>query len=608
MKPTDLGRPHTDEWPRLIVEAAPYAMLMVDARRLIVLVNRGTEKLFGFSRDELIGEPVEKLVPARYRDRHAAQVEGFVAAPKARAMGGRELVGVRKDGTDVPIEIGLNPLETPDGVFTLASIIDVSERRRADERFRVVVEAAPSAMLMVDGERRITLVNRKTEDLFGYDRKELVGQRIETLLPERFRERHAGYVKSFLGAPTARPMGAGRELFGRRKDGREIPIEIGLNPIETPDGVYTLASVIDITERKRAEAAQQRLAAIVENSEDAIVSTTLDGAITSWNRGAERLFGYSADEAVGRPASMLVPERLADEEVRVMDRLRRNEQIDHFETVRRRKDGTEVDVSEMVSPVRNGAGELAGGSRISRDITELKRRDTELQRSNAELEQFAYVASHDLQEPLRMVANYTELLAERYKGKLDAKADKYIYYASDGARRMQRLVTDLLAYSRVGSQGKPLRPVASADVLMSVLQSIHPLLRDAAATVEHEGLPIVFADEVQLRQLFQNLVGNAIKFRAEAAPRVTIRAVQQGDRWLFSVADNGIGIDMKYADRIFQMFQRLHELGRYEGSGIGLSIAKRIVERHGGRIWVESREGHGTTFHFTLRAVPRGES
>lgn len=607
MNPSASDKAVSGDWSHLLVEAAPNAMIMIDRQRRIVLINRGTEKLFGFDRLELLGEPIERLVPERYREKHPAHVDGFFVEPKTRAMGaGRELFGLRKDGTEVPIEIGLNPIETPGGLFTLASIIDITERRRAEERFRIAVEAAPNAMLIVDQSRCITLVNRKAEELFGYERAELLGQFVEMLVPGRSRAQHPAFVEGFRAAPKARPMGAGRELFGRRKDGQEVPIEIGLNPIETPDGTVTLASIIDISERKRAEAIQQRLATIVESSNDAIISKSLDGIITSWNRGAEHLFGYTAEEAIGQSIELLVPERLVDDERRILDHIRRGESMNHFETIRRRKDGSEIDVSIQLSPLLNGGGEVVGGSQIARDITELKRRDADLQRSNAELEQFAYVASHDLQEPLRMVANYTELLAERYRGKLDEKADKYIHYASDGARRMQRLVADLLTYSRVGSQGKPFATVKVDDVLHNVVKLIQPLVDESEATIDHHELPMVLADEVQLHQLLQNLLGNAIKFRADRSPHIEVSARREGGFWCLSVKDNGIGMEMQYAERIFQMFQRLHEMGKYPGSGIGLAISKRIVERHGGSIWVESQPGQGAVFHFTLRAVPLG--
>jgi PAS domain S-box-containing protein len=594
------------DWSNLVVEAAPNAMLMIDSERRIVLVNRAAEQLFGYAREELDGHTVEMLIPQRYRDSHPQHVRGFLEQPRTRSMGaGRELFGQRKDGTEVPIEIGLNPIETSEGLFTLASIIDITERLRAQERFRLVVEAAPNAMLMIDRQRGIILVNRKTEDMFGYSREELLGQSIEMLVPQRYREEHPAHVSAFFVQPKARAMGAGRELYGCCKDGTEVPVEIGLNPIETPEGLCTLASIIDVTERKRAEVAHERLAAIVEFSDDAIVSKTPDGVIVSWNRGAEQLFGYTAEETIGKPIFMLIPERLLDEEHRMLEKIRTEGVSNHFETLRRRKDGSVVDVSVRLSPIRNASGEVIGEASITRDITDLKRRDAELQRSNAELEQFAYVASHDLQEPLRMVANYTELLAQKYQGKLDEKADKYIHYAADGARRMQRLVADLLSYSRVGSQGKDLVAVDSKQVLADVLEGLERLIRETDAQVDYAPLPMVMADEGQLRQLFQNLISNAIKFRADVAPRVTVAATRQGERCIFSIADNGIGLDMQHAGRIFQMFQRLHELGKYDGSGIGLAIAKRIVERHGGSIWVESTLGAGTTFFFTLTAATK---
>jgi signal transduction histidine kinase len=224
----------------------------------------------------------------------------------------------------------------------------------------------------------------------------------------------------------------------------------------------------------------------------------------------------------------------------------------------------------------------------------------ELKRSNAELEQFAYVASHDLQEPLRMVASYTELLAERYRGKLDPQADKFIGYAVDGARRMQGLIRDLLAFARVSSKAKPLQPTDSEEVLERVLNDLRPVMEKAGAKVTHTKLPMVNADNSQLGQVLQNLIGNAIKFRGKTPPQVEVSAEFVDEMWKFAVADNGIGIPQEVGDRIFQMFQRLHTREEYEGSGIGLAIAKRIVERHGGRIWFDSKPGEGTTFRFTL--------
>jgi light-regulated signal transduction histidine kinase (bacteriophytochrome) len=246
---------------------------------------------------------------------------------------------------------------------------------------------------------------------------------------------------------------------------------------------------------------------------------------------------------------------------------------------------------------------------VYRDITERKNAEEQirralldLQRSNQDLEQFAYVASHDLQEPLRMVASYTELLAQRYEGQLDDKAQSYIRYAVDGASRMQRLINDLLTYSRVNTRGQAFQPTDSHAVLGEALQNLTAAIEESRAIITNDDLPTVHADGTQLLQLLQNLVGNAIKFRGGDFPHVHLSARKDGREWIFAVRDNGIGIDEKHADRLFVIFQRLHGRQEYPGTGIGLAVCKRIVERHGGRIWFESEPGKGSTFYFTLPA------
>jgi light-regulated signal transduction histidine kinase (bacteriophytochrome) len=231
---------------------------------------------------------------------------------------------------------------------------------------------------------------------------------------------------------------------------------------------------------------------------------------------------------------------------------------------------------------------------------ELKRYATELERSNKELQQFAYVASHDLQEPLRMVAGYVQLLGRRYKGKLDSDADEFIDFAVDGANRMQQLINDLLAFSRVNTQGKDLVPIDCEAVLEITLTNLKKAIEERGAKVTHDTLPTVMGDDMQIGQLFQNLISNATKFHRIETPHVHVSAEEKENEWVFSVRDNGIGIDPEYAERIFLIFQRLHKRSEYPGTGIGLAICKKIVERHDGRIWVQSESGKGSTFYFTI--------
>jgi PAS domain S-box-containing protein len=363
--------------------------------------------------------------------------------------------------------------------------------------------------------------------------------------------------------------------------------------------------------QERSDAAlresQAQLEALVHSALDAIVGKTLNGTITAWNRGAEKLFGYSSSEALGESLQMLLPEERANEESDILARIARGENVEHFETVRVRKDGKNVDVSVTISPIRDSGGAIVGASKIARDITERKRAEkklaekmAELARSNADLEQFAYVASHDLQEPLRMVAAYTQLLAERYRGKLDENADKFLGYASEGALRMQSLIQDLLAFSRVGRVGVARGRVDCDAAMEEVLLTLGPAIHESGAVVTHGALPVLWTDGPQIAQVFQNLIENAIKFRGKEPPAISVQAEKTGGQWLFSVSDNGIGIAPEFAQSIFTVFQRLHTRAEYPGNGIGLAICKKIVEHCGGKIWVESQVGRGSTFKFTM--------
>jgi PAS domain S-box-containing protein len=364
----------------------------------------------------------------------------------------------------------------------------------------------------------------------------------------------------------------------------------------------------DVTDLKRTVELQQRLAAIVESSDDAIVGKNLNGIIQSWNGGAQRLFGYTADETVGKPISMLTAPECVDEIPLILQRISRGERVDHYETKRKTKDGRIINVSLTISPIRDASGEIIGASKIARDITDRKRHEQALRelndalrRSNADLEQFVYSASHDLQEPLRTVATYSELLRRKFGGQLGEAGEKYIGYTVEGALRMDKLLKDLRVYTHVSTLAKqPTEDVNANDSLEHALANLQRLINDNGATVKYTSLPLVRMHGFQLEQLFQNLIGNAIRYRSDEPPRVDIAAERHCDEWLFSVRDNGIGIEPQYKEQIFGIFQRLHNAAEYPGTGMGLAICERIVQRLGGRIWVESELGQGSTFFFTV--------
>jgi PAS domain S-box-containing protein len=525
------------------------------------------------------------------------------------------------------------------------------ERRRAKNSAAALKEAlkaamlesSPDAIITIDHEGKVIETNAAVEKIFGYTRQDMLGQEMAALIvPPSTREQHRQGMAHYLATGEGPVLGKRIELSAMHADGTEFPVEVMISPIRSAGPARFTGYVRDITERKRVEEelrrltaeleqrvvartkevintnirlydTDQRLRLLVESVKDyAIVMLDLNGRVTSWNSGAERITGYRAEDIVGRDFSCFyVPEDIAAGKPR--QNLARAAVAGRYEdeSWRVRKDGTRLLADVVITAVRDETGSLLGFSKVTRDVTERKEaeaalhhRTEELIRINAELERFAYVSSHDLQEPLRMVSSYTKLLAKRYKNKLDADAKEFIQYAVDGAERMSQLIRDLLDYSRLGARARKSESVDCEEVLNRVITDLKTAIEENGAKITHNSLPTVAADAVQIGQLFQNLIGNALKFRGDKNPRIHISAKLTVEtsvpEWLVAVQDNGIGIQQEYVHRIFEVFQRLHTKAEYPGSGIGLAICKKIVEGHGGRIWVESTPGQGCTFFFTL--------
>jgi PAS domain S-box-containing protein len=750
-KETERKLQETGERTQAILDNTTAVVYLKGPDGRYLLVNRQFESLFGVTRDEAIGRTDEELFPPelarllRSNDFRVLREQIPLEVEEAIPAG---------DHARTYLSIKFPVLDSARRPYAVCGIsTDITERKRGEEalrsseqHFREIVNTTHEAFVSMDEAGRITAWNPEAETTFGWTEEEAVGRALaDTIIPERYRGMHNRGVRQFLESGHAAFLNRRVEIEALHRDGHEFPVEMTITAARVGNRYAFNAFLHDIGARKQAEQALRRLAEIIETSGDAIFATGPGGEITSWNAGAERLYGYSPDEAIGASLRMLAAADRAPHDFDVLDRALHGVRLEDHETDQLRKDGTLVPVSLSISPIRSSSGALAGVSVIARDRTErkraeealrevqeafrtafedapigmalfsvdpaadgrllqvntslceitgytpeellrtslhavthpldqeqeitlaedllagrvpnyqlekrfvrrdgapvwvmhnvstvhdaggrllygiaqvqditerkraedglariaaeLERRAVELERSNADLQQFAYVASHDLSEPLRMVSSYVQLLERRYGDKLDSDAHEFIEFAVDGVNRMQRLIDDLLTYSRVGTSEYSFEKVDVAALVEDTLRGMRATVADSNAIVTHDELPTVVGDPGQLRQLFQNLISNGIKFVEEGPPRIHVSAVRDGRSWRFGVADNGIGIDSNHAERIFAVFKRLHGRDAYPGSGIGLSICKRIVERHNGRIWVEPSETGGSRFCFTI--------
>jgi PAS domain S-box-containing protein len=611
-----------------LMEVAPDAMVISDSNGRIVMVNVETERLFRYTREELVGRLFEVLLPERFRDKHREHRQGYTANPRTRLLGeSLELWGLRKDASEFPVEISLRPLETQEGLCIANSIRDATQRRRieqalreSEECFRLMVSNVKDcAIVMLDPEGRVISWNEGAERTKGYRAEEIVGHQLSVFYTAEDMQR---------GKPAfALEIAAKRGFFEDegwrvRKDGSRFWAHVVLTALRDENGRLRGFGKItrDITGRKEAEealrASEETLRLAVEAAEMGTWSWNLERDEIHWSERFRALLGLSPQAKLNyqgfldatHPGDRWRLDRSFkgtlqqgapyDIEFRAVWPDSSVHWIAAKGRAQRNPEGIAVDMQGIVMDVT----ERKNAEETLRRQEATERRTGELKRSNDDLQQFAYVAAHDLQEPLRMVASYTQLLAQRYKGRLDSDADEFIAFAVDGAHRMQLLIADLLAYCRVETKGKELRETAAEGALAQALLNLQSAVQESGGVVTHDPLPTVFADGAQLVQLFQNLVGNAIKYHGAESPRIHISAKNEGDEWIFSVRDNGMGIDTMFFEKVFVMFQRLHGREEFSGTGIGLTVCKKIVERHRGRIWVESEPGKGSTFYFALPA------
>jgi PAS domain S-box-containing protein len=719
------------------------AVIVTNAKGVVTRINAVAERLTGWPSAEAIGQTLTSIfVIVNESTREPVPNPAERAIREGTAVGlANHTILLSRSGEEIPIDDSAAPIRDAEGAIAGAVLIfrDVTRRRQAEaalarsERvFRTLADTAPVLIWMADTDAKRTYFNKPWLDFTGRSIEQESGNGwFESIHPDD----SARCTSTYLSAAGKREL-LEMEYRLRRFDGEYRWVFDRGVPRFTSDGAFEgyVGCCLDITDRKRAAEEALRFSWIVENTEDAILSKTLEGTILTWNKGAERVYGYTAAEAIGRSILFVIPPHRRAENEDVLAQVRRGEGIS-YETERQRSDGQIIRLAVTVSPVRNTEGEIVGMSTIARDISarvraeeavreseqslrlalkaarmgtwtndvhqgvvrwspeleeifgirggtfggteqdffnlihpedreriavdirdaierhgeyeiefryrrangtagwmsgrgrpffdrdgtllrlagvamditerkrlemELTQRTEELLRSNRDLEQFAYVSSHDLQEPLRTVHAYVQLLERRYKNNLDRDADDFIGFIVSGVQRMEEQIQALLDYSRVGSPGRSVASVDADRALNAALSNLEIAIRECGAVITRDPLPVVEANYFELGQVFQNLIGNAIKFRGDSAPHIHISAESQDGMWLFSVRDNGIGIDQQYGNQIFEIFKRLHG-AEHDGTGIGLAICKKAIETHGGRIWMESQLGKGSTFYFTLR-------
>src|SRR5579883_519784 len=616
-----------------IVESSDDAIISKDPSGTITSWNRAAEKLFGYTAEEVIGGPISVIIPP---ERGAEETEILRKINRGERIEHFETQRLRKDGQLIEVAVTISPLFENGRVIGAAKIArDISQERRARselhehrQRLQVTLASIADGVITTDQSGNITFMNSMAETLTGWKADEAIGQAIEDVFHIIEEESRRGVENPVARAlQTGQVVGLANNTILRAKNQAEYWIDDSAAPIRSGDSVLGGVLVFrDVSGPRAAQQFRARLAAIVESSSDAIISKDLHGRITSWNAAAVRMFGYTPEEVIGRPISILIPPERLVEETEILSRIRAGERVDHLETIRLTKDHRKLQVSLSISPILDGYGTVVGASKIARDITEQKRMESELlqakerlQQHSAgleklvaertgellaayeELETFSYAVAHDLRAPLRALRAFTELLSESLGSKLDPQQTQYLQTVVSSAARLNFMLEDLLRLSRLAKEEIQFEPVDLNQVVKGVAAELEEETKGRKVQWQFEPLPEVKGDLGLIKQVFYNLLHNALKYtRDRDAATITVgQTTIQGETVVF-VRDNGIGFDSKRAKGLFKPFQRLHRESDVQGTGVGLAIVNQIVRKHGGRIWAEAEEGSGATFFIAL--------
>lgn len=625
----------SEEVIQRIIEVSLDAVITMDSHGNISGWNPQAEAIFGRPQQEVLGNPLaDMVIPERYREAHRASLSRYLNSGESNVLNRRvEINAIHADGHEFPVEVSITPIRTGKEVAFSAFVRDITDRRHAEEQLRrsqaqlnAIIQSATDAILTVDAGQSIILFNRAAETMFGCSATDALDHSIARFIPERFRGRHAGHIRRFAEAGvTNRSMGKLNPLCAVRANGEEFPIEASISQIEHDGNKVFTVIIRDITQRKKMEealrASEESFRRLLDGVHDyAIYMLDPEGKVMSWNEGASRIKGYASEEIIGQPYSVFYREE---------DRAARKPQQDLSEAsakgryedqgLRVRKDGSLFWAHSVITPMYDQDDVLLGFSKVLRDITERRRveeeirqlnkdlekrvaeRTTELEASNRELEAFTYSVSHDLRAPLRHIAGFSKMLAEACGESLPSDGRHYLERIQDGTRRMGTLVDDLLNLARIGRHELRLQVTSLEGIVRDVISELRPDTEGRNVEWKIGVLPYVEGDSALLKIIFHNLLSNALKYTRPRSPAIIEVGREELDAQpVVFVRDNGVGFNMKYADKLFDVFQRLHRAEDFEGTGVGLATVQRVVQKHGGRIWAHAELDKGATFYFSL--------